>query len=92
MTWFHSQVVTRSLTATPRSTLVVGTQPHRDARARLRRPRLPRSRTRIALAHSHSSEFWGRPTGKVVIGLALVIIEFLRRSPERAADASATQT
>jgi cytochrome c-type biogenesis protein CcmH/NrfF len=53
---------------------------------------LPRSRTRIALAHSHSWEFWGRPTGKVVIGLALVIIEFLRRSPERAADASATQT
>jgi hypothetical protein len=37
-------------------------------------------------------EFWGRPTGKVVIGLALATIEFLRRSPERAADVSATQT
>jgi hypothetical protein len=89
MTWFHSQVVTPVAHSNPS---FGPRRRHRDEGARLRRPRLPRSRTRIALAHSHSWEFWGRPTGKVVIGLALVIIEFLRRSPERAADASATQT
>jgi hypothetical protein len=42
--------------------------------------------------------FWGRPTGKVVIGLALAllvvlaIIEFLGRPPVRTADVSPTQT
>jgi hypothetical protein len=42
--------------------------------------------------------FWGRPTGKVVIGLALAllvvlaIIEFLARPPVRTADVSPTQT
>jgi hypothetical protein len=42
--------------------------------------------------------FWGRPTGKVVIGLALAllvvlaIIEFLGRPPVQTADVSATQT
>jgi hypothetical protein len=42
--------------------------------------------------------FWGRPTGKVVIGLALAllavlaIIEFLGRPPPQPADLAATQT
>jgi hypothetical protein len=42
--------------------------------------------------------FWGRPTGKVVIGLtlallvALAIIELLARPPQQPADVAATQT
>jgi len=49
----------------------------------------------VALA-SLTLVFWGRPTGKVVIGLALAllvalaIIELLGRPPERTAEVSTT--